>query len=706
MCIRDRAGTGKTQTVQTTIQEIYRVLEEQGVPMEFIRCAAPTGCAAFNLKFNATTIHRLIHWTNIKHFQELKETRLSDFQEFMMKTNIIFLDEVSMIGRKMMARVDSRLQQGKGSERTDDEFLGGVSCVCIGDPAQCESGGDQQFYDERLRNDHSIDGSEAAARLSNVGLSVYDTFDEVVILTQVHRQSQHKDPGDDAEKLAYNERSQKYWDIIHKLRESDITVQEYMELCRRKHAYLKLSEKQFFMDAPVLMDFRRITDANPEANCNYFNQQKLRAHAPEKKLPVVAFDALHEGCTQSHGMCMTDEHFMGLPPHLEICAGAPVLLIHNLATEHGLMNGSQGKVKEIQYADGDHPNHSELRRRMPCSVIVDFPEYVGPPFFEEADRRTLVPLLPRTLSHKEENEYVERTMYPLTLAWALTPWKAQGMTLNKLKVKLGSSVDRPGVLFTSLTRIRHPDTLMLDDNFPSYGHIMKARSHEGFALRQQWERRARVKFSRTIRRHMRDPKVYSEHNVWTAEESTLADAMLEALPSTTGLDITDFPELFLKDHSATPAEEAHRVWSKMQRFPHMFEIHATRDTLHTLKLDGTPDTTPQVSKTLTPLRCEGWSVHTAFLNELRSFFVLRPEVLEWLAQSLRARVDPARTCFLRPDQLQKQRVSPHMLWKRFQKEPSSLPEWTFLPYISTASRHWALYVLHRDETGELSLIHI
>ena len=66
------AGTGKTRAVRTALQEIYRVLDRHGLPVEFVRCAAPTGTAAFNMRFNATTLHRLIQWLNIRSFDELK----------------------------------------------------------------------------------------------------------------------------------------------------------------------------------------------------------------------------------------------------------------------------------------------------------------------------------------------------------------------------------------------------------------------------------------------------------------------------------------------------------------------------------------------------------------------------------------------------------------------------------------------------------
>ena len=54
------AGTGKTRSIQTLLQELQRLLEARKIPGTFVRVAAPTGSAAFNIRFGASTIHRLI----------------------------------------------------------------------------------------------------------------------------------------------------------------------------------------------------------------------------------------------------------------------------------------------------------------------------------------------------------------------------------------------------------------------------------------------------------------------------------------------------------------------------------------------------------------------------------------------------------------------------------------------------------------------
>ena len=192
------------------------------------------------------------------------------------------------------------------------------------------------------------------------------------------------------------------------------------------------------------------------------------------------------------------------------------------------MNGTQGAVKIIVYDHKDGPNAVHLKDRMPLHIVVDFPQFVGPPYYDTEqypERRTWVPLEPREI-RKEDDASVTRVQFPIILAWALTPWKAQGMTLDKAVVFIGRRAATPGVLFVALTRVRHPDDLMLDDDFPDMSTIMKQKQTISFQRRQQWERTMTVKFSKTLRREMRDDTVYDPHMSWTEEFSQAAEVLV------------------------------------------------------------------------------------------------------------------------------------------------------------------------------------
>ena len=135
-------------------------------PRGFVRVAAPTGSAAFNLRFHATTVHRLIHWFTPPYFKTITDDKtLYELQKQLRSTQLVILDEVSMIGRQMMGRIDSRFEQAKGYQNERNESLGGVSCVAVGDPAQCEAMHDQQIYNTTPHKGTSTDGDKQHVQL-------------------------------------------------------------------------------------------------------------------------------------------------------------------------------------------------------------------------------------------------------------------------------------------------------------------------------------------------------------------------------------------------------------------------------------------------------------------------------------------------------------------------------------------------------------
>ena len=76
---------------------------------------------------------------------------------------------------------------------------------------------------------------------------------------------------------------------------------------------------------------------------------------------------------------------------------------------------------------------------------------------------------------------IVRQQFPLTLAWAVTHWKAQGMTLKRARVRIGRNVaGQPGVAFVAGTRVGHPWHLMFDVDFPEYEAFEQAKVKEEF----------------------------------------------------------------------------------------------------------------------------------------------------------------------------------------------------------------------------------
>ena len=248
------AGVGKTATVQSALQEILRHLQSFNLPFDFVRVAAPTGCAAFNMHFNATTIHRLIHHFRLGSFAELKDKSLDRIQEALKQVRIIFFDEVSVIGRQFMGRIDSRLTQAKAGFNSTSASLGGLSSVLSGDPAQCEAISDQQLYDTSAHRETASASEARKVQLSNTGMAIYEEFDHVVVLSKIHRLTQLSDAKTE-EQREYNERCVRLNQIQLRMRDMTLTSDDYFWLCKLKRSARPATDQLFFKDAVRLMEF-------------------------------------------------------------------------------------------------------------------------------------------------------------------------------------------------------------------------------------------------------------------------------------------------------------------------------------------------------------------------------------------------------------------------------------------------------------------
>ena len=120
---------------------------------------------------------------------------------------------------------------------------------------------------------------------------------------------------------------------------------------------------------------------------------------------------------------------------------------------------------------------------------------------------------------------VVREQYPLTLAWALTHWKAQGMTLDRVRVHLSDrTAGIPGIAFVAVTRVRHPWDIVFEEDLPALEHFMKARNTVHFRERQRFELRQLARASRTLRKYG-----FCEADSWTSSEREDAALLLKGL---------------------------------------------------------------------------------------------------------------------------------------------------------------------------------
>ncbi|CAC5381643.1 PIF1 [Mytilus coruscus] len=178
--------------------------------------------------------------------------------------------------------------------------------------------------------------------------------------------------------------------------------------------------------------FARIEYQNREVKeCNEQQQNRLLENA-------LKINAIHEYSTSDtvhdEDICnfipIYDQNAGGLPNRLILSLSTRVMLIRNIATEHGLVNGALGRL-----------------------------------FYEDGHNVTIIEQVSQEFYYKGRS--ITRTQFPITPAWASTIHKVQGITGDKIVLGLGKSVFAEGQSYVALSRVKSLDGLAIESFDPT-----------------------------------------------------------------------------------------------------------------------------------------------------------------------------------------------------------------------------------------------
>jgi hypothetical protein len=92
-------------------------------------------------------------------------------------------------------------------------------------------------------------------------------------------------------------------------------------------------------------------------------------------------------------------------------------------------------------------------RRYPDAIIVYFPNYKGPQFFHEIEKKNFIPIGPKTSYAKKIG--ASRKQFPIRLAYAIETHKTQGDTLTKeVIINVGKTEKNLGTTFVQFSRLK------------------------------------------------------------------------------------------------------------------------------------------------------------------------------------------------------------------------------------------------------------
>ena len=325
-----------------------------------------------------------------------------------------------------------------------------MDVVLSGHAAQLKAVGDDRLW-RRWKN--GVYGGGALNRCPKGGIPggphprtfVQDTqlfmreFEDVAMLLQPHRLDDGHDRMSPEERGRYRFEADEFMRVTRAMADLRWTPEQHRWLARRNRTFLASTEAgrkelERFQDAPILMTTRQVNKRG-EDSADQFNARRLEELSRSTNTPILSIRASHDKSKEAVDMkceTMKADEFKGLKAAFDVCEGVRVLLTSNEWVEAGLMNGAIGVVKGFMYPEGFDPNSSNPEVRGPICVFVEFEDVdlgtdeQGRPrsyFPDEPEKRKWIPIYRETAYSVSEQD-VCRKQFPLTLAWALTHWKA------------------------------------------------------------------------------------------------------------------------------------------------------------------------------------------------------------------------------------------------------------------------------------------
>lgn len=433
------AGSGKT----ITLKAILRRFENQKIKYQVV---APTGIAA--LPLGGKTTYSFLGWkpdSLSKPISVLQKGAKSYVQKAVESLQVLIIEEISMLENQFLERMNLFLQVLKEKPLP----FGGTQVIFLGDFHQLPPIKPFKYclYCGRFMSKAAPYTCDICST-QNKGYTftdsdkwafkapVWQRLDlRMVYLQQIHRQKDGR-----------------FQDILNKIRHGiRLNHEEWHELETPKAIPHGVQ--------PVKLMSRR-------DDVDGFNSRELRAIKSEPK-EWESFDSYRMlGDYISTYLPWKSEQPLKqnrLSEKLELKVGAKVILLVNLGD--GLVNGSQGEVigfEEVLPEQTDKDNRANKRSISDQEQFKYFQDQnarlstncLFEPMirFANGATRRITAVTSTTMYGTNEVRYLaSRTQIPLTLAWALSIHKSQGMTLDYVEVSSKYIFER-GQLYVALSR--------------------------------------------------------------------------------------------------------------------------------------------------------------------------------------------------------------------------------------------------------------
>ncbi|CAH8509101.1 DNA helicase, variant 2 [Schistosoma haematobium] len=400
------AGTGKSHLIRRVVGLL---------PPEHTAVTASTGSAA-NI-IGGLTVHAFsglggllesdlkMDKDNILVWMEILRTRLKfrpDIVTRWQKLQYLVIDEISMLSSRLFTRLELIATECRRSMNkiSEQKAFGGIQLVIFGDFFQLPP---------------VVHPSESHNKFAFQSSSWAKCRFRVIELTHSWRQS--NDP-----KLAH---------LLSVIREGQCPQWAVERLRSRL-----VSELVNDQNKPKIIATRLCTH---RADADAWNQRKL------SELPGSFKVYRSQDRGVGKGISTTIDSSCPAPSVLNLKVGAQVMLLRNLDTSRGLVNGARGVIEKINNDNGLPEVRFYSAKANGTNGILH-----------------VVQMEKWTIRGVDAEEIASRRQLPLTLAWAISIHKSQGITLEYAELAL-SKVFECGQAYVALSRCRNLNGLYLLD---------------------------------------------------------------------------------------------------------------------------------------------------------------------------------------------------------------------------------------------------
>ena len=387
MFITGRAGTGKS-----TLLRLLRQTTRKKMAI-----LAPTGVAALNVQ--GQTIHSFFGFPPriITQSEATRRETNKRLIKLYQSLEVLVIDEISMVRADMIDGINRFLQVNRGNLQP----FGGVQTVFFGDlfqlpPVVTRDPVEANFFSEYYHSPYFF----SAHAIREAGFDM-----EMLELKKVYRQE-----------------SRHFLRLLEAVRSNTVDYDDLDDLNARHLPGFKETDGY-------------ITLCARNATADKINQTELQ------RLEGDDFEYL----AKVEGSF--DPTLYPVESVLKLRLGAQVMFVKNDLTERQYVNGTIGKITQLEKD----------------TIVVTVTED------NDKKRRIEVPLEAwEIMRYKTDDsggigtETIGTfTQYPLKLAWAITIHKSQGKTFDKLIIDLGAGAFEHGQLYVALSRCRTLEGIVL-----------------------------------------------------------------------------------------------------------------------------------------------------------------------------------------------------------------------------------------------------